>query len=147
METLYRGVSEKMHNERIGLTPKGTSLLRMATYDGKYATYDGSLTYGQSHQNSILAHQIHSGKYPSSGVSSSTELKIARKYATHNNSIGFVYEIDFNLLKDFGVEAFVVAEIVASPKFPFDNEVILRHEEDGPIPYGIVLRATKVLPG
>ncbi|MCF8459792.1 MAG: hypothetical protein K9G46_03645 [Flavobacteriales bacterium] len=142
---LYRGVSKAMYEEGHGLKPKGTSLLKVLTHNGDFK-YDGSMTVGESQANAILAHQLDSGKYPTSGVSTSFSFQIAKEYATYNGQPGYVYELDRMRFLEFYVEEFIVSKIVAKPYKPFDDEVIIRSAKDIEIPFSLVSKVVAVNP-
>jgi hypothetical protein len=106
------------------------------------ATYwgDGS-TWGESEANAVVQHQRDSAKYPSSGVSTTPSLDIAKRYATHDAKyvLGYVYKIDVDVLETYGVTAYPVGVFATSPAIPGDEEIILVAREFGPLPKEIVV--------
>lgn len=135
---LYRGVSKEMHLKGLGLVAKGTSLIKGIEFGAEYSEMGSGVEMGDSITNGIIAHQTCSTKFPSSGISTSTEFDIAKKYAKHNGQEGVVYKISQKELKTFNIELYIVSEFVKYPNKPEDKEVILRHNLDMKIPLDVI---------
>lgn len=147
IDYLYRGVSLEQHKLKTGLNPKNNTFSREVQLGQEYAQLGSGISLGKSRNNAIIGHQYNSSLYPTSGVSTSIDLEIAKKYATNRGSrSGFIYKIDFSLLKPCDIEAFVVSECIPFPKLPEDKEVILHHIHDQNIPLEIVIEQIKVEP-
>ncbi len=134
-----------MYDAMHGLKPKGTSLVKLLHYNGDFR-YDGSMTQGQSEQNAILAHQLHSGNYPTSGISTTPHFEVAKSYATHEGQQGYVYQIDRTRLTEFHVKEYIVSELVNNPHIPSDEEVILRSSNDLELSFELVSKVVSVDP-
>jgi hypothetical protein len=139
-----------MHKSDLGLTPKAAgSAFRQPVYfgggDAERNTYygDGS-TYGESETNTVIKHQRNSVKNESSGVSTTPVFENAKRYALHVDSVGYVYQIDTQLLQEHGVSAYEVAEHAAKPAFPHDQEVILVASDLGTLPKAIVVKVEAI---
>lgn len=141
---LYRGVCEEIFKKNKGLAPKGTSFSRAMKY-GTGFKY-GTITYGSSERNAVVGHQKDSSQFPTSGISTTPALDRAKYYALENGiySKGFIYKIDRNLLKQFHVREYRVADSISIPEAPEDDEVILVPEDGGALPNGVVVETIEV---
>jgi hypothetical protein len=135
---LYRGVNKEMHDKAIGLNSKGTTLNRVVQLGEEFAQLGSGMQLGHSNTNGILAHQTDSSRYPTSGISTTTEFEIAKKYATYSNKVGYVYKFDVDDLIKLGIEMFKVSDYIPYPKKPCDNEVILKHKLNKSLPSSII---------
>jgi len=142
METnhfLYRGVNSDIAKRKEGLKPKGLQFKRLPRHGESYVRHGNGVTHGLSTNNSILAHQIDSSEFPSSGISTSPKFDIARNYATYGGKKGVVYKIDKRKLQENDIDIFIVKDYVLYPHKPEDEEVILRHRFDKEISFDIVV--------
>ena len=144
---LYRGVNPEFHSVNGGkLVPKATGVpFKQGTYWGDSYWGDGR-TWGESVVNAVIQHQRDSGRYPTSGVSTTPSIENATRYATHDGKYltGYIYKIDYNLLEKYGVSAYVVADHATLPGIPSDGEVILVAQDFGPLPSEIVIEVLDV---
>lgn len=139
---LYRGVNPELHRANGGkLVPKapGVPFEEHVYWGGDWYWGDGSV-WGKSERNAVIQHQRDSNKNPTSGVSTTPSLENAKRYATHNGkySSGYVYKIDTDRLKRYGVSVYVVNEHAALPHIPEDQEIILVAEDFGALPSEII---------
>lgn len=139
---LYRGVNPELHKTNAGrLVPKANGTpFKQSAYWGDFYWGDGS-TWGESEANAVIQHQRDSGKYPSSGVSTTPSLENAKRYATHDGKYesGYIYKIDPDLLEKYGVSAYAVADHATLPAIPGDEEIILVARDFGPLPTEIIV--------
>lgn len=115
-------------------------------YWGEKVYWGGGAVYGESEKNAVIMHQQDSSEYPTSGVSTTPVFENAIRYATHNGKYasGFVYKIDADLLGQYGVTAYPVAEHAKKPAIPEDDEIILVASHFGVLPSGIVIQIIEV---
>jgi hypothetical protein len=139
--TLFRG--ENIDNwliiKRNGfIIPKETTFEIMFKHDCTIK-YDGSATYGLSKQNAINAHQIDSNLFKTSGISTTPNFEIAKKYSLHNNkySKGVILEFDTKKLDLDIYELINVGKYIKYPKEPADNEYILKRFDNSNIPLAL----------
>lgn len=145
IDFLYRGVSLKTHSEGTGLKPKETSIKRELEHGQKYATHGNGIVHGTSKTNGVIGHQFDSSLFPTSGISTSLDLDIAKKYATRNKTTkGKVYKIDCSRLDNNNIEMIIVSELMKKPRFPEDKEIILRERNDKILPMDIVVEILDV---
>ncbi len=143
---LFRGVSIEMHESGQALSPKGTGFKRTMNFDDDWS-FDTGCTFDDSRENAVIGHQRDSDYYRSAGVSTTLHFERAKYYATSGlTRDGFVYKISRFSLRKYGVQEHVVSEYTPSPKCPEDDEVILFHTEDGPLPPAIVSAVISVQP-
>ncbi len=139
---LYRGVSPDQHQAGRGLTPKkpGAFSEVVMISDERPLPLDGSWTVGASEQNAIRLHECQQAGLPTAGLSTTPQLDRARVYALAGSSrtTGFVYCLDRTLFASLGVREYIVADHVASPSIPEDNEVILVASDGGALPESII---------
>lgn len=136
---LYRGVSIEMHEANKGLSPKGTSFSSEVECGSSIAECGNGITLGNSLENALIGHQFDSSEYLTSGISTTTELDIAKKYATYNGKYnGVVYVIDTFKLDEFRVNSYKVDEYIDFPKIKEDKEVILIHYNQSALPEDII---------
>jgi len=144
---LYRGVNPALHEATAGkLIPKATGVpFKRSTNWGDFKWGDGT-TWGESEVNAVIQHQRDSGKYHTSGVSTTPSLENAKRYATYDGKYksGYVYKIDANLLGKYRVSSYSVAAHATSPVIPGDEEVILVGEDFGALPSEIVVEVLEV---
>ena len=92
---LYRGITEMMLREDNGdLKAKGTEYLLTFTADSTHI-YAGNdyITVAPSKQTAAYLHNYCSDTYKTSYISCTTDLDIARKFATYNGFLdGYIYE-------------------------------------------------------
>ncbi|MBU1340455.1 MAG: hypothetical protein KKD66_02345 [Proteobacteria bacterium] len=143
MAILFRGVSkiDDENNEGL-LKPKGSNIEVAIKYNAGF-TYDSGVTYGESEDNTVIAHQKESGMYEGCFVSFTRDKSIAIHFATSGNfEEGFIYEVDEELLKQNGV----VAREVEIPEHPYESEISLRTSDGGTLPNEIVVSKRLVKP-
>lgn len=102
--------------------------------------------YGESERNAVIQHQRDSAKNPGAGISTTPFFENAKVYATHKGeySSGYVFKIDSELLGEYNVSKYVVAEHATSPAIPGDQEVILVAQDFGPLPNQIIVDVVEV---
>lgn len=142
---LYRGVSKKMHEEMEGrLVPKGNDVQTVMTRSDFEAGVvftrgddpEGRFTRTHSEQNTIRAHHLKSGFHDGSFISTTTDIDLARTFATNNGrEEGYIYVIAPELFDKHKV----VARKDPKPKYPSEYEVSIRAEDGGEIPKGIIV--------
>ena len=143
---LYRGVNLNIHSANKGLDPKGTSLSRVIHFDEGFHLNSG-ITLDSSKENAVIAHQKNSSTYPSSGVSTTPHFDRATYYATNNYAInGVVYKIARDRLASFNVVEHIVSDYTSTPEVSKDDEVILVHKYEGPLPVEIIAEVFNVFP-
>jgi hypothetical protein len=144
---LYRGVNPEIHKTNDGkLVPKGIGLpFKQGAYYGGSYYCDGSV-YGESETNAVVQHQRDSSRNPTSGISTTPSLENARQYATHHGKYqsGYVYQIDTELLDEYGVSKYKVADHAMSPAIPGDEEVILVAKDFDVLPSEIIVDVIEV---
>lgn len=145
-EYLYRGVSEEMHKEGFSLHPKGTSFYRINKY-GEGFKYGSGITYGSSINNAVIAHQRDSGRFPTSGISTTPFFERAKIYALSSGEKqkGVVYKIDRSLVLINNVKEYRVADYTKFPNIPEDDEVILVIDNNVPLPSECVIEIIPVV--
>lgn len=128
---LYRGVSMEMDKKNGGrILAKGSSPAVAPRLDGKW-TFDGKFKIGASESNTARAHQIESGLYGGSGISTSRSEKVAIDFATRKGAkSGYIYVIDEERLKALGIATYEFS----NPQHPDQYEVtlILKHSRELP---------------
>lgn len=132
---LYRGVN-KLDDEKNGgrLLPKGNVATVVPLLDGKWRL-DGSFRYGPCEANTARAHQIDSGLYGGSGISTSRSEETAIHFATSGRTEeGYVYVIDEASLQS----ANVAAHEFADPLHPHEVEVTLIEKSGLALPACVV---------
>jgi hypothetical protein len=146
---LYRGISERLYmSSAAGLKPKRPGpFVHGFRADGTVPA-DGSATAGPSERNAILRHELRQEGFGSCGVSTTPFFERARHYAIGQCKLenGRVLKIDRMLLKEYGVREYVVADRVPHPSVPEDYEIILIAEDEGVLPYQIVVEEIAVEP-
>ena len=136
-----------MHQSRQWLLPKATGLTRTIHLDEPGLHLDMGLTLDNSVENAIVTHQLDSDDYRDAGISTTPHFERARHYATRGGTReGVVYRIDRRRLDSHGVREYLVADYVSYPQCPEDDEVILVHDEQGPLPSRIVTDVKHVQP-
>jgi len=146
---LYRGVNLNLYVASGGrLTPKAQEqqeFKRANYFGGDHYFGDGSV-YGNSERNAVIQHQRDSEKNKTSGVSTTPIYENAKRYATHDGKYteGYVFKIDTELLKEYGVTSYAVEEHATKPQIPGDKEVILVANDYGVLPQEIVVEVEKI---
>jgi hypothetical protein len=145
---LYRGVNSDLYEATGGkLVPKapGAAFKQHAYFGGEWYFGDGSV-FGDSERNAVIQHQRNSAKNPGPGVSTTPSFENAKVYATHAGKYGsgYIFKIDTELLQNYEVSAYVVAEHATLPAIPGDEEVILVAEAFAALPTGIVVEVVEV---
>lgn len=140
---LYRGVNEEIFKVKNGLTPKGTSFVRVIQY-GTGFKY-GTITYGASERNAVVSHQKDSSRFPTLGISTTPIFDRAKYYALSGGSCnkGYIYKISRVALGQFNVKEYKVAEYLSNPDIPEDNEIILV-SKNGALPVEVVTEIIEV---
>ena len=139
---LFRGENVELYKKNNGkLIPKKVGApFKLVTHYGEGRSYGDGHVYGESSINAVVLHQRDSNKFPTSGVSTTPEYENAKQYATHTGKYvtGYIYKIDSNLLKEFGVTSHMVSEHATEPAIPGDKEIILVASDFGVLPKEIV---------
>jgi hypothetical protein len=135
------GLYEKLNGE---LRPKETTPFKRHPKWGRAIW--GESKWGEENKNGVIEHQLNQIGYATSGVSTSPHIERAIFYATYGGKNGYIYVIDRNLLKDFGIEEYVVNEILKAPSVPEDDEVILVAKNMRELPYQIITEIRAVFP-
>ncbi len=140
---LYRGVSMEMDNKNGGrILAKGSSHAVTPRLDGKW-TFDGKFNFGPSESNTARAHQIESGLYGGSGVSTSRSEKVAIDFATRKGTKrGYVYVIDEDQLEARGIATYEFS----NPQHPEQHEVTLILKHSLELPEQVILKKYEVNP-
>jgi hypothetical protein len=158
---LYRGVSEKQHREKTGLTPKNIGvafknaipLLSEKTpfkLDRNWKVGNSEHNAAYVHQRADLCKKLTPEQYENisrSGISSTPILERAIHYATkgcEKNVIGYVYKIDRGMLRDNSFHEYDVNKIIPKPHVPEDHEIILVSSEFGALPMTIVSEILRI---
>lgn len=138
---LYRGVSKALDESNMGrLIPKGQNSAVAIRLTGHFQL-DGTATLGACLTNTARAHQIESGLYGGSGISTSRSEKQAVKFATSGGfEAGFVYVIDERLLALKGISSH---EFI-NPTHPHEKEVTLIEKTGGAVPLSVVVEKYEV---
>lgn len=145
---LYRGENKEMYRRSGGvLRPR----LMKQPFDYVFRAdgsikADGSATAGPSEMNAVYGHQLSSGKFPTSGISTTPFLRRAQHYATADGrfSSGYVFKLDREALNSVGVREYIVSEWVENPKIPEDEEVILVAQDMGELPRYVIVEIIPV---
>jgi hypothetical protein len=145
---LFRGVNPELHAHTRGLlVPKTFEPFRYVFHFGESVYFGGGAVFGESEANAVLRHQQDQAGFPTSGVSMTPFFERAVVYARGRDakySSGFVYKVDPDLLPQFGVTAYVVADYAVKPSVPDDDEVILVSRDFRPLPHEIVVEVMQV---
>jgi hypothetical protein len=154
---LYRGISEELHENNLGLTPKKCGVIfSNAIPLTEPFKLDGNWKIGASIHNAIYIHQRDLPDGPNaeryqrlsrSGVSSSPLLERAFYYATNGfkkNVVGYVYKIDRELLSAHNVVEYDVNPIIPKPKITEDNEIVLVSKTFDALPMSVVVDIFRV---
>lgn len=115
-------------------------------WDSNWYWDDGS-TFGESSTNAIIQHERDSSRNPTSGVSTTPLMWVAKCYATACGKFqsGYLYKIDTELLEKYGVLKHPVANHAAWPKLPCTEEVILVARDFGVLPSEIVVEVIEIV--
>lgn len=145
---LYRGVNAELYRAaKAKLSPKapGQEFKRHIYWGEEVYWGDGSV-FGESETNAVIMHQRDSGKYPTSGISTTPVFENAVRYATHDGKYpsGYVYKIDVKLFDLYGVKAFSIDQYALRPAIPSDQEVILVASDLGAIPENVIVEIIEV---
>jgi hypothetical protein len=139
---LYRGVSLEHFKKTEGrLIPKAVGSFTYTFHFGEGITFGSGVLFGSSPANAVVRHQLRQEGFPTSGVSTTPIFEGAKYYATRagRDASGYVYKIDRDILKAYGVKEYIVADYVASPSIPEDKEVILVATDSRVLPKEIVI--------
>lgn len=143
---IYKGINcdmfSKISNEKF-IHPKSHEFETIFKYDEKIK-YDGSATYGKSHRNAVVGHQIDSSHFKTSGISTTPHIERAKYYALHNNKTGYILEFDTEKINKNEYELIIISEKVKSPNIPEDSEIILRRYDNNPIPFKLITNIRKI---
>ncbi len=136
-DLLYRGINHQQLEDLLSsnlLKPHGVKFSLGFTHNGDFS-FDGSMTYGESAQNAVAMHQKDSGKYKTSGISTTPHLHRAIFYAggKSNNGDGYILVFEKATLIRKGILLKTVAESVKFPQEAEDSEVIIHCEDNSPI--------------
>ena len=138
---LYRGMDKEMYKSTKGkLIPFGT--VDIAALCPSENLFPSEKLFPGTHQaNAVDKHQNplryneDNFKKNSAYLSTTPNLERAKYYATRGNTLsGYVFKIDREILAQYEIEEFIVAEIATSITMPEDDEVLLK-----PFPSGSVL--------
>jgi hypothetical protein len=142
---LYRGVSKEMHDNNLGLLPKGNSFSSYVEMGSSIACMGNGISHGCSEENSVIGHQEDSSEYKTSGISTSPHYNRAVFYATKGGTQdGIIYKIEISKLLEYQVKTYNVLDVVNGPKVPVDDEIILIQKEEGALPIEIVKEIIKI---
>jgi hypothetical protein len=145
---LFRGASIALHQANGGrIVPKTMSpFTHQGCWDQEGGSWDSGATWDESETNAVVQHQLLQKGLPTSGISTTPHVDRAVFYATggHQQADGLVYIIDRDALADAGVREFVVADYVAAPSVPADDEVVLVEKSFGALPESVLLRTVRV---
>ena len=144
---LYRGANSEFHDANDGmLLPKTNDRFEYVYKHDGTIKYDGSAKYGNCEHNAVLRHELNQEGFPTSGISTTPIKDRAKFYALGGSKFerGYIYKIDRELLKEYRVKEYIVAEWIKSPSIPEDKEVILVADNDGALPKSIVVEIFKV---
>ena len=143
---LYRGISKEKF-ERDGRLLKPNIV---GPFESTFSLDDGhcldeGLTLDSSVNNSVVKHQKDSGKYPTSGISTTPLYERAKHYASHaGRKNGLIFVIDRNLFSEYNVDEFVVSDFVPIPNVPEDKEVILFTKDGRELLEEIIIRVEEI---
>ncbi|MCK9620155.1 MAG: hypothetical protein M0R47_06415 [Methylobacter sp.] len=134
---LYRGVNKITDQKNDDhLLPMGNIVEVIPLADGKWK-FDGTFKHGPCESNTARAHQIDSGLYGGSGISTSRSEQIAIRFATSDYmEEGYVYVIDETLL---AIIANVICYEFDDPVNPHEKEVTLLERSGGALPEHIII--------
>ncbi len=123
-------------------------LFEQSVYFGGDYYYGNGSVWGESSTNAVIQHQRVSTKNPTSGISTTPSLEKAKSYATHDGKYqsGYVYKIDTDLLEEYGVLMYPVADPATSPAVPENQEVILVAKDCGEMPSEIIVDVFEIVP-
>jgi hypothetical protein len=143
---LYRGINEKLYETSKGvLYPKLNCPFNYIFKADYTIKGDGSATAGPSEKNAVLRHELRQEGFPTSGISTTPVFERAQYYATNGGkySIGYVFKIDRNLFRKFGVKEYIVSEWIPHPSIPEDKEIILVAQDFGSLPIEVIVDTMK----
>ena len=141
---LYRGVSLEMHRKNCGiLMPKDTNFKRTVCLDQGFHL-DQGVTLDESVENAVVAHQVNSTSFPTSGISTTPHYDRAQIYATYRSQKGIIYKLDRDTFLQYDVKEYIVKDFTSYPQIPEDDEVILVHEDLGYLPKEIIVDTIEV---
>jgi hypothetical protein len=140
---LYRGVSEKYHQDSGGiLKPKVVGAFTYNFHWGESGAYwDSGITWDSTPANAVIRHQFNQEGFPTSGISTTPHFERATIYARGKDglSLGFIYKIARARLKEHDVREFIVADYAIYPSVPEDDEVILVIPNSQHLPEDLVI--------
>lgn len=152
MEYLYRGVNEELFNNLKGkLSPK-KMYQNFATYacaGDPHAVCGSGVECGESNLNTVIFHQWEQKSFPTSGVSSSPNIKCARFYALCGGKAkkGYIFQLSIKELIKCDVSIYRVNDLVPFPAALADNEHILVAKDFGNIPELAIINIAPVRNG
>jgi len=144
---LYRGANLDLYKTGNVLRSKHQGAFEYPAIYGE-ATYGGGWTYGTSDANAVLRHQLDQAGFPTAGISTTPLYARAVFYATNGPGgityeTGYVYKIDRDALKTYGVREYVVSEYAVTPSVPEDDEIILV-APSGVLPDDVIVEIIKI---
>jgi hypothetical protein len=101
-----------------------------------HAVCGSGVECGESNLNTVIFHQWEQKGFPTSGVSSSPNIKSARFYALCGGKAkkGYIFKLSIKELIKCGVSIYRVKNLVPIPAIPEDDEHILVAKDFGKIP-------------
>jgi hypothetical protein len=143
-------VNHELHQTNAGrLVPKAQGVpFRQGIYwDTPTWYWDDGSTWDESSTNAVIQHERDSSMNPTSGVSTTPLMWVAKCYATARGKFqsGYVYKIDTELLEKYGVSKYTVADHATWPKIPSTQEVILVARNFGVLPSEIIVEVIEVV--
>lgn len=149
MTCLYRGVSEEHHTRTEGrLVPAGNSseiVMTRGDYEqGVEIRRNGDFVRCSSETNTVRAHHLKSGFRDGCFISTTREVKRAIFFATVGGTTdGYVYLIDSSKFSALGI----VKVEFPDPRYPDEQEVSIRAEDNGEIPREVIIKIWRVKAG
>lgn len=142
---LYRGITETMLREDNGdLKAKGTEYLLTFTADSTHI-YAGNdyITVAPSKQTAAHLHNYCSDTYKTSYISCTTDLDIARKFATYNGFLdGYIFEL--SIPNDI-YETVKVDDHNLSSTNPDEHEILINlYDFDLKVPKNWIIKKTLI---
>ena len=142
---LYRGITETMLREDNGdLKAKGTEYLLTFTADSTHI-YAGNdyITVAPSKQTAAHLHNYCSDTYKTSYISCTTDLDIARKFATYNGFLdGYIFEL--SIPNDI-YETVKVDDHNLSSTNPDEHEILINlYDSDLKVPKNWIIKKTLI---
>lgn len=143
---IYRGVSVSRDAENGGkLASRGTSdELEAECGDDNVQFGTTTLEFGRSPSNARYFHNVCSSTYRTSYLSFTSDEKVARWFATYENSEeGWIYVTDTELLAECGVEFFDDPGEVMNAE---ESEILVNLRDLAELPPRLIIDKYKVAP-